>query len=47
MEMRIKESYREQLAIDFGHNPYAGSGDGSGVAWVIRVVVRLSADHER
>jgi hypothetical protein len=23
----MKESYEEQLAIDFGHKPYAGSGD--------------------
>jgi hypothetical protein len=30
--MRMKESYEEQLAIDFGHNPYAGSGDAPGVA---------------
>ena len=30
----MKESYEEQLAIDFGHNPYAGSGDAPGVAWV-------------
>ena len=30
----MKESYREQLAIDFGHKPYAGSGDAPGVAWV-------------
>ena len=29
----MKESYEEQLAIDFGHNPYAGSGDAPGVAW--------------
>ena len=28
----MKESYEEQLAIDFGHNPYAGSGDAPGVA---------------
>ena len=34
MEMRMKESYKEQLAIDFGHKPYAGSGDAPGVAWV-------------
>jgi len=33
LEMRMKESYEEQLAIDFGHNPYAGSGDAPGVAW--------------
>ena len=33
--------------IDFGHNPYAGGGDALGVAWGIRVVVRLRADHER
>ena len=26
----MKESYEEQLAIDFGHNPYAGSGDAPG-----------------
>ena len=45
--MRMKESYKEPLAIDFGHNPYAGSGDAPGVAWVICVVVRLRADHER
>jgi len=30
----MKESYKEQPAIDFGHNPYAGSGDAPGVAWV-------------
>jgi hypothetical protein len=30
--MRMKESYKEQLAIDFGHKPYAGSGDAPGVA---------------
>ena len=30
----MKESYKEQLAIDFGHKPYAGSGDAPGVAWV-------------
>jgi hypothetical protein len=30
--MRMKESYEEQLAIDYGHNPYAGSGDAPGVA---------------
>jgi len=30
--MRMKESYKEQPAIDFGHNPYARSGDASGVA---------------
>ena len=29
----MKESYKEQLAIDFGHEPYAGSGDALGVAW--------------
>lgn len=29
----MKESYEEQLAIDFGHEPYAGSGDAPGVAW--------------
>jgi hypothetical protein len=28
----MKESYKEQLAIDFGHKPYAGSGDAPGVA---------------
>jgi len=31
--MRMKESYKEQLAIDFGHKPYAGSGDALGVAY--------------
>jgi len=30
----MKESYKEQPAIDFGHKPYAGSGDAPGVAWV-------------
>ena len=30
----MKKSYEEQLAIDFGHKPYAGSGDAPGVAWV-------------
>lgn len=30
--MRMKESYKEQLATDFGHEPYAGSGDAPGVA---------------
>jgi len=30
----MKESYREQLAIDFGHKPYAGFGNEVGVAWV-------------
>jgi len=30
----MKESYKEQLAIDFGHKPYAGSGDAPGVASV-------------
>ena len=29
----MKESYKEQPAIDFGHKPYAGSGDAPGVAW--------------
>jgi hypothetical protein len=29
----MKESYKEQLATDFGHEPYAGSGDAPGVAW--------------
>ena len=43
----MNESYREPLAKDFGHNPYAGRDDARGVAWVIRVVVRLRADHER
>ena len=43
----MKESYREPFVIDFGHNPYAGGGDALGVAWGIRVVVRLRADHER
>jgi len=28
----MKESYKEQPAIDFGHKPYAGSGDAPGVA---------------
>jgi hypothetical protein len=28
----MKESYKEQPAIDFGHNSYAGSGDAPGVA---------------
>jgi len=28
----MKESYKEQLAIDFGHEPYAGSGNAPGVA---------------
>lgn len=28
----MKESYKEQLAIDFGHKPYSGSGDAPGVA---------------
>jgi len=28
----MKLSYKEQLAIDFGHKPYAGSGDAPGVA---------------
>ena len=28
----MKESYKEQLATDFGHKPYAGSGDAPGVA---------------
>ena len=30
----MKESYEEQLAIDFGHKPYAGSSNVPGVAWV-------------
>jgi hypothetical protein len=30
----MKEPYREQLAIDFGHEPHAGSGDAPGVASV-------------
>jgi hypothetical protein len=30
----MNESYKEQPAIDFGHKPYAGSGDAPGVAWV-------------
>ena len=30
----MKESYRENLASDSGHKPYAGSGDAPGVAWV-------------
>ena len=30
----MKESCEEQSAIDFGHEPYAGSGDAPGVAWV-------------
>jgi len=25
----MKESCEEQLGIDFGHKPYAGSGDGN------------------
>ena len=29
----MKESYKEQLAIDFGHEPYAGSSNVPGVAW--------------
>jgi hypothetical protein len=32
--MRMKEPYEEQPAIDFGHKPYAGSGDAPGVASV-------------
>jgi len=30
----MKESYKEQLATDFGPKPYAGSGDAPGVASV-------------
>jgi hypothetical protein len=30
----MKESYRENLASSSGHEPYAGSGDAPGVAWV-------------
>jgi len=30
----MKESYRENLASNSGHKPYAGIGDGPGVAWV-------------
>ena len=32
LEMRMKESYKENLASDSGHEPYAGSGDAPGVA---------------
>ena len=29
----MKESYRENLASYFGHEPYAGSSNVPGVAW--------------
>ena len=32
LELGMKESYKEELAIHFGLDPYAGDGDISGVA---------------
>ena len=29
----MKESYKENLASSFGHEPYAGSSNAPGVAW--------------
>jgi hypothetical protein len=29
----MKESYRENLASNSGHEPYTGSGNAPGVAW--------------